>query len=154
MPLHVWPKKSVRRLRKSVTCTDIDVNLARISLHGLVKGLARRTQWRPPRANLLLKIHALTLAISDYVRDITRTMKSTARLLMKETVTMELATPSRHPARLLAHVSRRWEEDVGIEWCELSPSFIKDLLRSPTMWLSLYVVVAFRRAAERILSRS
>jgi hypothetical protein len=69
-------------------------------------------------------------------------------------VCVELPTPSRHPARLLAHVSRSWEEDVGIEWCEFSPNLIKDVLRSPTMWLSLYVVVAFRRAAERIIGKS
>jgi hypothetical protein len=174
-----------------------------------------KTQRRPRRANLLLKLHALTLAISGYVRDITPTTKSTVRLLMKGPAIMtqlpngmehrragriqvdlpvmvsadraerirgcmrnlslsgallridadlhlhalievcvELPTPSRHPARLLAHVSRRWEEEVGIEWCEFSPNLIKDLLRSPTMWISLYVVVAFRRAAERILSKS
>jgi len=215
MLLHELPKKSVRRLRRSVTWTDIDANWATISLRGLVKGLARRTQWRPQRANLLRKIHARTLAIAGYVRDITPTTKSTVRLLMKGTATItqlsngmehrragriqvdlpvmvsadqperilgcmrnlslsgallridadlrphalievcvELPTPSRHPARLLAHVSRRWEEDVGIEWCKFSPNLMKDLLRSPAMWLSLYVVVAFRRAAERILSKS
>jgi hypothetical protein len=52
-------------------------------------------------------------------------------------VCAELPPPSRHSARLLAHVSRRCGEDVGIEWCEFSPIVLKDLLRANAMWLAL-----------------
>jgi hypothetical protein len=52
-------------------------------------------------------------------------------------VCVDLPPPSRRPAPLLAHVARRWEKDVGIEWCEFAPIVVKGLLRSPAMWLSL-----------------
>ena len=45
-------------------------------------------------------------------------------------VSVELPQPSQLPAILLAHVSRKGEEDVGIEWCEFAPIVVKDLLRS------------------------
>jgi len=48
-------------------------------------------------------------------------------------VRVELPQPSQSPAILLAHVSRKREEDVGIEWCEFAPIVVKDLLRSPSM---------------------
>ena len=48
-------------------------------------------------------------------------------------VSLELPQPSQSPAILLAHVARKREEDVGIEWCEFAPIVVKDLLRSPSM---------------------
>jgi len=45
-------------------------------------------------------------------------------------VSVELPQPSQLPAILLAHVSRKREEDVGIEWGEFAPIVVKDLLRS------------------------
>jgi hypothetical protein len=48
-------------------------------------------------------------------------------------VSVELPQPSQSAAILLAHVSRKREEDVGIEWCEFAPIAVKDLLRSPSM---------------------
>jgi hypothetical protein len=45
--------------------------------------------------------------------------------------------PSQPRAILLAHVSRKRNEDVGIEWCEFAPIVVKDLLRSPSMRLPL-----------------
>jgi hypothetical protein len=41
-----------------------------------------------------------------------------------------LPPPSPRPAILLAHVSRKREEIVGLEWCEFAPTVVKDLLRS------------------------
>jgi hypothetical protein len=52
-------------------------------------------------------------------------------------VSVELPQPSHPPAILLAHVSRKGTEDVGIEWCEFAPIVVKDLLRSPSMRLPL-----------------
>jgi hypothetical protein len=52
-------------------------------------------------------------------------------------VSVELPPPSPRPAILLAHVSRKREGDVGIEWCKFAPIVVKDLLRSPSMRLPL-----------------
>ena len=52
-------------------------------------------------------------------------------------VSVELPQPSHSPAILLAHVSRRREEHVGIEWCEFAPIVVKDLLRSRSMRLPI-----------------
>ena len=167
MLLHELPKKTVRRLRKSVTWTDIAANPATIALRGLMKGLARRTQWLPRllmketlvmtqslngmehrwgeriRVDLPVTVSAKQV---ERVRGCMRNLSLSGALLKIDSdlplhtlieVCVELPLPSRQPARLLAHVARRWEEDVGIEWCEFAPIIVKDLLRSPTMWLSL-----------------
>ena len=52
-------------------------------------------------------------------------------------VSIELPQSSQPPAILLAHVSRKREGDVGIEWCKFAPIVVKDLLRSPSMRLPL-----------------
>jgi hypothetical protein len=52
-------------------------------------------------------------------------------------VSVELLQQSPPSAILLAHVSRKGKEDVGIEWCEFAPIVVKDLLRSPSMRLPL-----------------
>jgi hypothetical protein len=50
-------------------------------------------------------------------------------------VRIELPPPSPRGAVVKAHVSRRFDEGVGIEWCEFAPSVVKDLLRSPSVRL-------------------
>jgi hypothetical protein len=52
-------------------------------------------------------------------------------------VSVERSAPLHRPVLILARVSRRREEDVGIEWCEFAPIIVKDLLRSPSMRLPL-----------------
>jgi PilZ domain len=52
-------------------------------------------------------------------------------------VSISLPTPSQHAAVVIAHVSRKFKDDVGVEWCEFAPSVVKDLLRSPTIRLSV-----------------
>jgi hypothetical protein len=52
-------------------------------------------------------------------------------------VSIRLPTPSQHAAVVIAHVSRKFKDDVGVEWCEFAPSVVKDLLRSPTIRLSV-----------------
>jgi hypothetical protein len=39
--------------------------------------------------------------------------------------------PSPRTAAVKAHVSRKCNGGVGIEWCDFAPKIIKDLLRSP-----------------------
>ena len=46
-------------------------------------------------------------------------------------VSVELPQPSQLPVILLAHVSRKREEDVGIEWCEFAPESIRALVMVP-----------------------
>jgi hypothetical protein len=48
-------------------------------------------------------------------------------------VHIELPTPSPRVAIVKAHVSRKLQEGVGIEWCEFAPTIVKDLLRSPSV---------------------
>jgi hypothetical protein len=48
-------------------------------------------------------------------------------------VTLELSAPLPVSARIAAHVARKVDGDVGIEWCQFAPSAIKDLLRSPSL---------------------
>jgi len=45
-------------------------------------------------------------------------------------VSIALPPPSWRTAVIEAHVSRKLDEGVGIEWCEFAPSIIKDLVRS------------------------
>jgi PilZ domain len=46
-------------------------------------------------------------------------------------VRIALPPPSSRTAVVKAHVSRKLQEGVGIEWCEFAPTIVKDLLRSP-----------------------
>lgn len=34
---------------------------------------------------------------------------------------------------IMAYVSRKFEEGVGVEWCDFAPSIVKDLLRAPSI---------------------
>jgi PilZ domain len=45
-------------------------------------------------------------------------------------VTIALPVPSTRTAVIKAHVSRKLEKEVGIEWYEFAPNIIRDLLRS------------------------
>jgi hypothetical protein len=47
-------------------------------------------------------------------------------------ITIKLS-PSLHPTVIKAHVSRKLNEEVGIEWCEFAPRAVKELLRSATI---------------------
>jgi PilZ domain len=48
-------------------------------------------------------------------------------------VHIELPPPSPRIAIVKAHVSRKLNEGVGIEWCEFASTVVKDLLRSPSI---------------------
>jgi hypothetical protein len=45
-------------------------------------------------------------------------------------VSMRLPTPSQLEATLKAHVTRKFNADFGIEWCDFAPSAVKELLRT------------------------
>lgn len=46
-------------------------------------------------------------------------------------------TPSKGGAEIMAHVTRKLKDAVGLEWCEFAPRAVKDLLRSPSIRLPL-----------------
>jgi PilZ domain len=48
-------------------------------------------------------------------------------------VRIRLPPPASCSAVVEAHVSRKIDEGVGIEWCEFAPSIVKDLLRDPSV---------------------
>jgi hypothetical protein len=48
-------------------------------------------------------------------------------------VRIELPAPTTRVAVVKAHISRKLQEGVGIEWCEFAPTIVKDLLRSPSV---------------------
>jgi hypothetical protein len=58
-----------------------------------------------------------------------------APLNSRITLTLALPSPSQGDAVIEAHVTRRDNGDVGIEWCQFAPAAVKDLLRSPSVRL-------------------
>jgi hypothetical protein len=48
-------------------------------------------------------------------------------------VRIDLPPPMSRTAVLEAHVSRKLNDGVGIEWCEFAPKVVKDLLRDPSI---------------------
>jgi hypothetical protein len=50
-------------------------------------------------------------------------------------VSIKLPPPSQGAAVVVAHVSRKLKEGVGVEWCQFAPSAVKDWLRSPSIRL-------------------
>jgi hypothetical protein len=52
-------------------------------------------------------------------------------------VSIKPLAQSQRATVVIAHVSRKFKDDVGVEWCEFAPSVVKDLLRSPTIRISV-----------------
>jgi hypothetical protein len=50
-------------------------------------------------------------------------------------VSIPLLSPRQGSALVVAHVSRKLKDDVGVEWCQFAPRIVKDLLRSPSIGL-------------------
>lgn len=50
-------------------------------------------------------------------------------------VTLELPAPQPGDAVIAAHVARKVNGEVGIEWCQFAPNAVKDLLRAPSVRL-------------------
>jgi PilZ domain-containing protein len=50
-------------------------------------------------------------------------------------VTLELPSPRLGAAVIAAHVARKVNGEVGIEWCQFAPNAVKDLLRAPSVRL-------------------
>jgi PilZ domain len=61
-------------------------------------------------------------------------MKADCELRLHSLIEVHIVLPPPSPrAVLMAHVSRKLKEGVGIEWCEFAPAIVKDLLRSPSV---------------------
>jgi PilZ domain len=58
-------------------------------------------------------------------------------LCMHAHIEVRIALPKtgRSAARVMARVTRKFKDAVGVEWCEFAPSAVKDLLRSPSIRL-------------------
>jgi hypothetical protein len=52
-------------------------------------------------------------------------------------ITIKLPETGRSAMRVMARVTRKYNDAVGVEWCEFAPSTVKDLLRSPSIRLPL-----------------
>jgi hypothetical protein len=52
-------------------------------------------------------------------------------------VSIKLPETGRSAMRVMARVTRKFKDAVGVEWCEFAPSTVKDLLRSPSIRLPL-----------------
>jgi hypothetical protein len=52
-------------------------------------------------------------------------------------VSIEPAETGHSPRKVMARVTRKSKNAVGVEWCEFAPSAVKDLLRSPSIRLPL-----------------
>jgi PilZ domain len=48
-------------------------------------------------------------------------------------VRIELPPPASGAAVVEAHVSRKLNVGVGIEWCQFAPNIVKELLRDPSV---------------------
>jgi hypothetical protein len=52
-------------------------------------------------------------------------------------LSINIPETGRSPAKVMARVMRKFENNVGVEWCEFAPSAVKDLLRSPSVRILL-----------------
>jgi len=50
---------------------------------------------------------------------------------------IKLPETGRSAMIVMARVTRKLQDAVGVEWCEFAPSVVKDLLRSPSIRLPL-----------------
>jgi hypothetical protein len=103
-------------------------------MEDLGNGLEHR--WgRRFRVNIPVRVSTATLARGDgCMKNLSLSgalMKSNCDLRLHTLieVRIELPPPSPHVSVLKAHVSRKLQEGVGIEWCEFAPNAVRDLLR-------------------------
>jgi hypothetical protein len=52
-------------------------------------------------------------------------------------ISIKLPETGRSAMRIMARVTRKFKDAVGVEWCEFAPNVVKDLLRSPSIKLPL-----------------
>jgi hypothetical protein len=52
-------------------------------------------------------------------------------------ISIMLPETGRRATRVMARVTRKSKDAVGVEWCEFAPNTVKDLLRSPSIQLPL-----------------
>jgi hypothetical protein len=103
----------------------------------LVNGLEHRWGERVP-VNIPVHVSAAALdGIAGCMKNLSLSgalMKSDCDLRLNTLIEVRIQVPpSARVAVVLAHISRKLKEGVGIEWCEFAPSVVKDLLRSPSV---------------------
>jgi hypothetical protein len=52
-------------------------------------------------------------------------------------ISIVLPETGRSVTRVMARVTRKSKDAVGVEWCDFAPNTVKDLLRSPSIQLPL-----------------
>jgi hypothetical protein len=87
------------------------------------------------RVNVTVNVAATTLAkVSGRLRNISLSgalIRADVNLPLNSLIEVSfMPPPTRIGVVLNAHITRKLEEDVGIEWCEFAPNAVKDLLRS------------------------
>jgi hypothetical protein len=85
------------------------------------------------RASLTIHGHLKNLSLSGAL------MEADHELRLHAYIEVSIKVPERGRAamRIMARVTRKHKDAVGVEWCEFAPSAIKDLLRSPSIRLPL-----------------
>jgi hypothetical protein len=92
------------------------------------------------RVNIPVHVSATALAgVDGCMRNLSLSgalVKADCELRLHSLIEVHIELPpSPRAAVLMAHVSRKLKEGVGIEWCEFAPIIVKDLLRSPSVRL-------------------
>jgi hypothetical protein len=89
------------------------------------------------KVNIPVRLSADTLAGAEgCMRNLSLSgalVKAKVDLGLHSLIEVSIEMPSQRAEAVTACVSRRFQEGVGIEWCEFAPSVIKDLLRSPSI---------------------
>jgi PilZ domain len=90
------------------------------------------------RVNIPVQVSANALSAHGWMKNLSLSgalVKADMDLGMHALIHVNIEGPSSSPraASITAHISRRDEEGIGIEWCEFAPSIVKDLLRSPSI---------------------
>jgi hypothetical protein len=103
-------------------------------MKNLAHGLEHR--WGPRvRVNMPVRVSAADLSrVDGCVKNLSLSgafMKVDCELRLHSLieVRIELPPPAARAAVVEAHVSRKLNEGVGIEWCEFAPSIVKEWLR-------------------------
>jgi hypothetical protein len=66
-------------------------------------------------------------------------LKADVALQLHALIEVKIKPPaaSQPASVVIAHVSRKYKDELGLEWCDFAPSVIKDLLRSDSFRLSI-----------------
>ena len=77
--------------------------------------------------------HLKNLSLSGALLEVDHELRQHAYI----EVNIKLAGTRHNAIRIMARVTRKSKDGVGVEWCEFAPNTVKDLLRSPSIQLPL-----------------